>query len=88
MEELEVGSMDYDDTTLPQPVREFRPVVYLDGSDYCRLLGPDPQDGFLDVELTTTPSTDSSANTAQQNRPPKTVNSLPAVAPILEFPIF
>lgn len=47
MEGLEVISINYEDPTLPKLVREFRPAVYLDGQDYCCLLGPDPQEGIF-----------------------------------------
>ncbi|GGH64391.1 hypothetical protein HNQ91_002314 [Filimonas zeae] len=42
---LEVISVDYENDNLPKAVKELRPAVYKDGTDYCAIIGPDPQAG-------------------------------------------
>jgi hypothetical protein len=37
--------LDYNDADLPEPVRQFKPVLYKDGDSFSILLGPDPQEG-------------------------------------------
>jgi hypothetical protein len=44
---LEVVSLDYTDDTIPESVQRTHPLVYMDGSAYCCILGPDPQTGIF-----------------------------------------
>jgi hypothetical protein len=39
--------INYDDQSIPDSVREFRPAVYRDGDSFCVLLGEDPQAGIF-----------------------------------------
>src|SRR5947207_2664795 len=45
-EEMKV-EINFDDTTLSESMRTFRPLIYQDGDAYCCLLGPDPQEGVF-----------------------------------------
>jgi hypothetical protein len=47
MDGLKVVPINYEDTQLPLPVRDLRPVVYMDGDAYFCLLGPDPLVGVF-----------------------------------------
>ena len=39
--------LDYEGAEVPATVQLFKPVVYKDGTDYCCLMGPDPQIGVF-----------------------------------------
>lgn len=39
--------VDYERKDLSGPVRQLRPVVWKEGTDFCCLLGPDPQEGVF-----------------------------------------
>lgn len=49
---LELVPMDYENDPLPKEVKGLRPAVYMDGTDYCVLLGPDPQEGIFGCSST------------------------------------
>lgn len=46
MQGMEVINFNFEDTSLPGPVRELRPAVYKQGDGYCVILGPDLQHGI------------------------------------------
>jgi hypothetical protein len=39
--------VDFDDSSLPENVRALRPLVWHDRTQYCVLLGPDPDIGVF-----------------------------------------
>jgi len=39
--------IDYEEGTLSRAVQELRPVVWKEESDFCCLIGPDPQEGVF-----------------------------------------
>ncbi len=39
--------IDYDDASLSKFIRQFRPMIYREGDQYCCVLGPDPQTGVF-----------------------------------------
>jgi hypothetical protein len=45
-EEMKVN-MDFQDESLPQSVKELRPLVWKDGDSFCCVLGSDPQLGIF-----------------------------------------
>lgn len=47
MEGLDIVSIDYESTGIPATAQLFKPVIYKDGTDYCCLMGPDPQKGIF-----------------------------------------
>lgn len=47
MQGFEVIKIDYDRMDLPGAVRYFKPIIYKDGTNYCCLMGPDPQQGVF-----------------------------------------
>lgn len=47
MDGLETVPVDYESEDLPGSVKEFEPVVYKDGSSFCCILGPDPEEGVF-----------------------------------------
>jgi hypothetical protein len=48
-----VVQINYEDSDIPETVRELRPAVYRDGDSFCVLLGPDPQAGIFGCGDTT-----------------------------------
>ena len=44
---LETVFMDFEAPGVPDSVREYHPVVYKEGTDFCCILGPDPQTGIF-----------------------------------------
>ncbi len=40
-------SVDFESEGLSRGVKELRPVVWREGTDFCCLLGPDPQEGIF-----------------------------------------
>ena len=45
--EIDLVAMDYTNPGIPDIVRQLQPVVFMDGSAYSCLLGPDPQSGVF-----------------------------------------
>lgn len=45
--EIEVVAIDYTIAGIPDIARQLKPVVFIDGSAYSCLLGPDPQSGVF-----------------------------------------
>jgi hypothetical protein len=39
--------IDYDDSSLSKFVRQFRPMIYRDGDQFCCILGPNPESGVF-----------------------------------------
>jgi hypothetical protein len=46
-EGLDIAVVDFDDPSLPENVRALRPLVWHDKTQYCVLLGPDPDNGVF-----------------------------------------
>lgn len=44
---LQVVHIDYMNDSLPESVQRTHPLVYMDGSAYCCVLGPDPRTGIF-----------------------------------------
>ena len=42
-----VTEIDYEHADVPEPVKQFKPVVFREGNVFCCLLGPDPQSGIF-----------------------------------------
>ena len=40
-------SIDYNSGDVPASVKQYRPILYKDGNEFCCLLGPDPQNGIF-----------------------------------------
>jgi len=45
--EVELVAIDYTSLDLPEKARQLQPIVFMDGTAYCCLLGPDPQTGVF-----------------------------------------
>lgn len=39
--------VDFESQDLSRRIKELRPVVWREGTDFCCLLGPDPQEGIF-----------------------------------------
>jgi len=52
-DDLEMVTVDYEGTGMPESVKEFQPRVYKEGDTICCLFGPDPQAGIFGCGPTT-----------------------------------
>ena len=44
---LPVIAIDLDAADVPESVREFHPILFKDGSEFCCILGPDAETGIM-----------------------------------------